>query len=753
MVMLARKMFRDIWKNKVQFSAIFIMLFLGVFIFAGISSEWYGLEYYSQQYLQDSHFEDAVVYLQQGSQQEVNRLLENQEIQQVEARTLISTTLSQNPKKEIDLHVMETNEISKLHVVSGVAFSNQIDGIWLDAMFADENDYQLGEVISLKLQEMIIEKKIVGLVYSPEYIYGVQDSKMVPDYKNYGFAFTSASYFPYSSMLTYNQMVIRSTSTQLKSEIENTLQDKKVITVLAKEHPSVSMIADEIAQHQSMGNVFSLAFLVIAMLTTITTMHRMLQSQRIQIGILKALGFSNRKLFIHFICHSGVICLLGATMGYISGSLILPKLIYPFMQKMYVLPTLQSRFLPYGWLLPVLCFLVCLGISLYVCRRYVNSKAATILQGNRVINKHRLTIHQGIPLPFRYQWNLRDIMRNRMRAMMTIFGVLGCTALLFCSFGLYDTMTRISSFAFEDIQRYQCKVTLNTDQQETIDTIKEMMHGQEIMEASATIKYNGQQKDGTITVLEDTTLVSLATSLTSYTSLNEGVALSYTLANQWDVEIGDTIEYRLYAGDAWQRKRVTSIIRTPISQGITILKKEYITSNKTYVPSAIIGNTPSHLDSQNPAVQSIQDKEELMQSMNSLLEGMVMIIVILVLGAIILGGVVLYNLGVLSYLERYRELATLKVLGFQDQAVKKILIQQNIWLATIGICLGLFAGYGLLVYMMTTLPDAMDIVLVVKPASYLYASIGTFALSWIISFFLSRKTKHIDMVAALKINE
>ena len=118
-----------------------------------------------------------------------------------------------------------------------------------------------------------------------------------------------------------------------------------------------------------------------------------------------------------------------------------------------------------------------------------------------------------------------------------------------------------------------------------------------------------------------------------------------------------------------------------------------------------------------------------------------------------LGGVILYNLGVLSYLERYYEFSTLKVLGFKDTQIQKILVQQNIWLSMIGILLGLPVGYLLIEYMISTIQDTMDVINFIALPSYLYAILGTLVISWVISKIISLRIKHIDMVSSLKAND
>ena len=220
-----------------------------------------------------------------------------------------------------------------------------------------------------------------------------------------------------------------------------------------------------------------------------------------------------------------------------------------------------------------------------------------------------------------------------------------------------------------------------------------------------------------------------------------------------DLKVGDIIKWKGNLDHQEYQSKISLIIRTPNIQGITIMKEEYLQTGHQYYPTAIIGSKNQDCLTNLTNISSIQYQQDLLESFDVLLEAMILIIIILVLGAIILGGIILYNLGVLSYLERYYEFSTLKVLGFKDTQIQKILVQQNIWLSMIGILLGLPVGYLLIEYMISTIQDTMDVINFIALPSYLYAILGTLVISWVISKIISLRIKHIDMVSSLKAND
>ena len=773
--MLIKKMLRDIQRNKVQFMAIFLMMFCGCFLFSGITGEWNGLKSHFEQYIIKQNLADVWVFKQNVTDEDVEKLKEDKRITDVEERLVLPMVPQNNKEASLDCYVTEENNISKLCVREGIPFDSGKDGVWLDALFAKENDYKLGDKAKLNYQGIGIEGKILGLVYSPEYIYGALEGQMMPEHKNNGFAFlspgllnraisggTGASAQMTGMLKGYNQLAVKTEQKQGKEFIRSLLGDSNIMVIEASDHPSVSMIKDEIDQHKTIGTAFSAAFLLIAVMIAMTTMHRMLKNQKTQIGILKALGFGRGPLIIHYVSHNGAICLLGALSGCMLGYRFLPGLIYRFMRQMYVLPEWGGSLPPIYMLLPLGCSAFCIVISFFICRKYLKPDAATILYGEETA-KHAVNL-PGLmeSLDFSGRWNMRDIARNRLRSFMTLCGIIGCTALLFCAFALYDTFENLSSWTFTKQQEYQCKITeLPGDDGQK--EILSMTDGEYLMEGNAVIlkggktdardKTAGEEKEVALTVPETTRYMKLYENLKTAIGINGGVALSKKTADSLGLHVGDFITWKAAGEKAYTKSEIKAVVRTPLSQGIIMMKSDYEKTGQNYAASAIVGKEPEGGFGSYADQCIISYQKDLTQSVDSMMEGMVTMIMLLVTGAVILGSVMLYNLGVLSYLERYREFATMKVLGFADKKIRKIMIQQNVWLSAAGILLGIPAGYGLLYYMLSTIPDSMDIIVYIRALSFVFSVAGTLVLSWIISKVVSRKIPRINMVEALKARE
>ena len=299
---------RDMRQNRAQFISIFLMSFLGVFIYAGINAEWFGLRTTIDRYYQETNLADVWVIGSSFTAADRDRLLIGSAIADVERRLTFDGTalLEGNPLLTLNFIEGEGNRISTSKKISGADFAHDPDGLWLDQNFAEAHNLHIGDQLQLSLSGLIITKEIRGLVINPEYVYAVSgNSDLVPDHQQYGFAFLSEQAFPKMIPMPYNQLLLTIVAEENVSAVEDFIKaelGEKCSVILTREsHGSYQMFDAEIEQHRAMGSVFPIAFLAIAVLTILTTMTRMVNNQRIQIGTLKAIGFKDRKILFHYV--------------------------------------------------------------------------------------------------------------------------------------------------------------------------------------------------------------------------------------------------------------------------------------------------------------------------------------------------------------------------------------------------------------------------------------------------------------------
>lgn len=755
MVMLIRKMFRDVWKNKVPFIAIFLMMFTGNFIFSGITCEYNGMNESFHSFLDETNLADAWIMSKSFDDSKIDEFQKKSNINDIECRTLLSATLQNNANKSIDLYLLDgTNDISKMKIISGEKYNSSKEGIWLDITFAENNGYKINDTIKLSVDGQILENKIIGLCYSPEYIYNTKDGELIPDHDNTGFAFLNKEFVENKDDIPFNQILVVGEG-NLEESINDSFGTEGITVILQNDHLSYSMLNDEIKQHKEIGLIFVAVFLFIAILITITTVHRMLSSQRIQIGILKALGFRKRKLFLHYVSHSTFVCFCGALLGWILGFAILPNLIYPIMEEIYILPSLEPSMIELSWTLPIACALLCFLISIIICRKYLNGNAAKILYSNGVEKIYRELPLYSIRkhLSFYAQWNIRDIFRNKLRSVMTILGVVGCVSLLFSSLGLYTSMRNMSDWTFDKVQTYETKINGDFQDEKYKNELIEDVFGEELMETTVELKFDDQKKSVSFTGIESQDYIRLYNTENKKIDLEDGIAISRNIANELNIHINDRVRWRFSGSKTWYMSIVKEIIRTPMSQGITMMRSDMEKENIPFHATSIVGEEIENVDIDSNYVSSVQNKSDLKSSMQTMLNASIMLSALFLIMAVLLGSVILYNLGTLSYIERYRDMATLKVLGFDRKRINKLMIQQNLWLTIVGILIGLPAGFGLLVIMVGTVQSSIDMIVYTPAYIYVFCILGTYMLSLLINKILANKLKHIDMVSALKINE
>lgn len=310
-----------------------------------------------------------------------------------------------------------------------------------------------------------------------------------------------------------------------------------------------------------------------------------------------------------------------------------------------------------------------------------------------------------------------------------------------------DTMESFLNMLDNDISNYTTKIILS-DSAANKDSIAFAHDVNGDWQASSGISYNGKTLTLDIYSADNGKVGFLTEENEPMQLTDDGIYLCLRLKDT--AEIGDTIEFSPYGSDATYKVKVAGYTRSLVSECIVMTDTYADSIGIEYHIGSIYTDTASEDIENSSIISGKQDKNTIMDSYDTFMEIMNVMIVVLVAAAIVLGIVVLYNLGVMSYVERNRELATLKVLGFRDSAVGKLLISQNIWLTVIGVLLGIPAGVGVLQVLITALAGEYELSLTLGWMTYIISTTLTFGVSLLVGLMVSRKNKKIDMVEALK---
>jgi len=756
--MLFKKMLRDISRHKAQFISIFLMAFLGVFVFAGVGGESVGLEVNSDNFYEDTNLADGWIYSAY-----INDLFMYQvdclgATTQMERQVVVDSVADFDNDPDVTLHFVENNTISKFYLLEGKKLDiNDKNGVWLDKSFADAKGLKVGDKIKFEFENYTIEKEIRGLGYSPEYVYHASSSSIIPDFNKIGFAYLSYKAFP-TDTVPYNVLNVKFDGTpENYNDILSYHMDGYYNSFIERsEHTSVSQFADEMDQHSMMAGIFPVVFILIAMLILLTTMRRIITHQRTQIGILKASGFKNRSIILHYVSYGFWLVLAGAILGLILGPITLPPLFYPSMSATYKLPLWEPAWDMSFVYVAALMVIISLAVSYYSVKGISDEKPADTIRPKvpKVSNSgfiERLSIWKR--LSFNMRWNYRDAQRNKFRALMTIVGVIGCSALLVCAFGMYDGMNDLKDWEYTQINHYDSKLVIEEDAtQSTIDDIADKVNGDEIMESAIEIESDGTKKSGSLLVLNETDLITPTDYDRNHVEIKDDeVSISEKMAKMLDVGIGDTVKWHIMGSDKWVKTKIDKIHADPISQGFIMSADKLEDLDLNYTPTSIV--TSQHVTEDYDGVNAANSMKDMTASWDEMTEAMWLLIYILIFFACLLAIVVLYNLGLLSFTEIEREIATLKVLGFKTRALRKLLLTQNLWFTAIGFVLGLPVGYYILAIMWESSGDSFYILPSISVTNFLLTLVITFALSILVNLMFSRKIKKLDMVESLKSGE
>ena len=789
--MLNRKMFRDIKKNISQFITIFLMVMIGITAYTGIESYMDGMTYTRDKFYDENNIQDLNVYGPNFTDEDLETIKKIDNVKNVERK--LSVTGLTNNDKTLLLNFIESNKISKFYVVEGDEFDND-SGIWIDSYFAKENNIKVGDTILIKYEELKLNEKVRGLINIPDHLYDVRDaSEVFPDREKFAIGYMSPKDitedfikhnvmkemniedeeifdkimpdFNYKDYIVYNSVMVdikdKKKIDKVRDEIEDKVDNAKAI-VYNEDTASYVAYQGEIEEGETYVGVFSGLFIFIAMLSVITTMTRIVKKQRVQIGTLKALGFTNRKILFHYIGYGVWIAFFGCIAGILAGYYGLGTKFMSLEAEMFEIPNAR----PY---LNTSCFIVSIGVVLiiglitYITGRSILKENPAETLRNKIPSVKSRTISitkKGFfkKLSFASKWNLRDILRNKIRTFMGIIGVTGCAMLIVFAFGMLDSLNFFIKLQFETIYNFDYKLVLK----ETI-TDKELnnlydKYGKHTSK-SLQIEYidsNDKRESNNIFVTDASAYVRFVDRDNNIIDnpKNNGVFVTYKLAETEGYKIGDKIKWHIYGEDKYNTSKIIGFNKDPQNQNIS-MSKEYLESlDIEYKPDAIYTNDDLSKIKEIKGVDTVQDINSLKSGTKNMLEAMNTMLGLMIFIAIALGSIIIYNLGILSYTEKEYQFATLKVLGFNGKQIKNIFIRQNNWIAIISVILGLPLGYYMADWMFkTAIEEHYDFAAHIEYMTYIIAALGTFITSYVISLLLTRKIKKIDMVTSLKGNE
>lgn len=526
----------------------------------------------------------------------------------------------------------------------------------------------------------------------------------------------------------------------------------------------------------NIAKVFPAFFLLVAALVCLNTMSRMVEEDRTEIGIYKALGYSNFHIIITYFSYVTIATLFGGIFGLLIGYQVFPRAIYSIYKFTYTLPELVTYINPIIFSAILLISLVItLSVTLYSCHKELLEEPANLLRPKAPKNGKKVFL-EHIPfiwnkLNFSSKVTVRNLFRYKKRIFMTIIGIAGCTALTLTGFGLKDGISSIITKQYTDIFTYDALGVLSDKKDRDYSKTNELLQKNNLInpvyvnQELYNFKVDSKQHDFFLIVPES------KDKLLEYISLHErinkktvnltdnGAIITEKMANLLNVKIGDNIKIRNSDNKLFLIK-VDGIIENYTYHYVYMTKEYYekVIQNKleyNMVLADIKGNSNTNTISSNlinsQDFLNITFTKDTIQTFDTMISSLNKIVLVIIISSCLLAIIVLYNLTNINIIERKRELATLKVLGFYNKEVSSYVYRETMLLTLLGIATGLVLGIFLHRFVMHT--AEMDFIMFLKeiqPISYVYATIITIVFSLIVEIFTHFKLKKIDMIESLK---
>ncbi len=572
-----------------------------------------------------------------------------------------------------------------------------------------------------------------------------------------------------------------------EKEIEDARQEIRDIEVPEwiledrRDLPEYSDYGDNADRIRNIGQVFPVIFFLVAALIALTTMTRMVEEQRTQIGTLKALGYGKAAIASKYMTYALLATVGGSVAGVLIGEKILPYIIIKAYGIMYHSMSSILRIdyeFKFAMIASVAAVVCTLGATLFACHKALSDTPASLMrppapkEGKRVLIERIPFIWKH--LNFTWKSTLRNLFRYKKRLFMTIFGISGSMALMLVGYGLKDSIGDIVDRQYTLLQHYDGMVIDDEDASDSErEELRSFLEGNEKVSRFTRIQFESlyvpREKsklsayvyvpENLDTFSQDVTLQNRVTG-EKYSLTDEGAVISEKTATLLGLSVGDSLPMEQDREE--YSVKIAAITENYMGHYIYMTQKVYEETfgEKAQFRDIAFTVTDEYKDQienlgqeilEYPAALSISYTRSIVSQVQRMISTLSMVTVVLIVSAGMLAFVVLYNLNNINITERQRELATLKVLGFYDREVSAYVLRENVLLTILSIFIG--SGFGVLLHRFVIVTVEVDSVMFgrnIKPVSFLYCALFTAGFSIIVNFAMHFKLKKIDMVESLK---
>lgn len=788
MLIFFKKFFRELRDAKGQFFSVLAVVVLGVMFFIGLNTGVRILSDSSRTFNRDYQLADLWLSVHRAPEAAVSRIAALPGVKKAAGRIVKDTRLSLNGS-EISVRLISMPDeagdtVNGIALRSGSYFSGDANNQCLvsDA-FLKSNGLKIGGTLEPILGGDRVKLGIVGTAQGPEYCFELAAGSMVANPKQFGVVFVKSSYM--QSLLDFSGSVNDigvlledgADAKQVKTRAEKILEPYGWMGTVEKPDQRIyNTINNKLTSLGSLSTAFPLIFFIASAVIIYITMTRMIENQRTQIGVLKSLGYGKMNIVLHYQTYPVVVGVLGCILGDVLGTFVIGNGLAEVFNAEYRIP-IGDAGTHAEFILPavLLALTFCVAAGYNACRKELKTVPAQSMRpkppiaGRKIFLEYIESIWRRVS--FSGKIIVRNIFRYKRRSAMASVGIIFSIALILVALGLEDSLQHCVDTQFSKVEKYDVKVVfskiLSDDDLNFIRSMDTVQIVEPALETSVEAT-NGWVK-------EDIPLIALEQGATLYNVMDrnenpmkipkDGVLLSDKLLGTLHINPSQTMDFRFfYLGVNSEKDRKKTFVAGSAVQYMgqyAICDADYLKyflkapgiANVAFIRLKDPGSTKETVDrlKDMATVSNIQTQADSKNNIVETLASMNSMIAIMILGACILGFVVIYNITNITIFERRREIATLLVLGFKDREIKRLVFNENFFFSSFGCILGIPLGrvlLGFIVQKATT--DTIQLPVVLSLRSYAAAVCIIFISTVIANAALSKRVMSIDMVESLK---
>lgn len=766
------KLFRDIKQSIGQFTAFVLVIAVGAFFYTGLVTLSDNLSSYTKIYFEEHHLSDLNVHYSKIFQGDIANLSKLDGINKIEGRYSFDATQTfKDYKGSLKVHsIPANNEINTPTLIEG-HIPLKKDDLLLDSHYAKEHHISVSDKVTIDSNGTGLDFTISGLTENVEYA----KKNETQDHKGYGVAYMAEEAIPeIAGGFYYNEVMIDAEEgyniENLAGSIETESKQLPYLDQVSKERTfNYSQVNQTINNNKLMSKVIPFVLFMIEAVILFLTMSRIIDSQRNQVGIMKALGVKNRSIMLHYMGYPVLVGILGSILGSILSVIIFIPMITASNARAYSLPGITFSLSIFSIIPPIL-FSSAFGIvACYLSGRSILKERAAQAMRPKPPKKMKQLLIEKIPgiwshISYSYKLILRNIFLNKQKALASSVGVVVSTILLITAFGTQTALLKVAD-QVEDVYTYDLRAdyALGTSA-DRINLPSGIKSSNELSTFPVELIKGDDKENATLVVTEkENNLIHFFDENDKQISLtDQGVLVPKSYADKYRISKGDFIHIKFSAPELMDTSVDMKVlnISNQYSNPSFYITPAYLESlNVDYSPTSLLVEADSSADlasirnffEQDPNVDSIADRSDLQKSAQYILKQNSFVFIMFIICAVILSFGAIFTISSINIYERSRELATLKVLGYQKNKINRLIFFENIILTTFAVIVALpISGY---VYSMVVkalssthqqIPDQLNIFII------LISVILAFVLTILSNLLLRKKVNKINMIESLK---